>query len=90
MPPHRLSDPGPPSSAAVPGSSGIEIALSLMALPGPLRERTAAAAAADRFYRATQRSWWFSLFWNTYPIARGGGDRFKSCNPTSKSLNLDD
>jgi 1-acyl-sn-glycerol-3-phosphate acyltransferase len=21
----------------------------------------------------SQRSWWFSLFWNTYPIARGGG-----------------
>ena len=38
-----------------------------------LRERSAIAAAADRFYRANQRTWWFSLFWNTYPIARGGG-----------------
>jgi 1-acyl-sn-glycerol-3-phosphate acyltransferase len=45
----------------------------LMGMPGVLRERTAVAAAADRFYRASQRSWWFSLFWNTYPIARGGG-----------------
>lgn len=45
----------------------------LHALPSRLRERTAIAAAADRFYRPTQRAWWFSLFWNTYPIARGGG-----------------
>ena len=45
----------------------------LNALPSRLRERAAIAAAADRFYRPTQRAWWFSLFWNTYPIARGGG-----------------
>jgi 1-acyl-sn-glycerol-3-phosphate acyltransferase len=45
----------------------------LRALPSHLRERTAVAAAADRFYRASQRSWWYSLFWNTFPIVRGGG-----------------
>jgi 1-acyl-sn-glycerol-3-phosphate acyltransferase len=45
----------------------------LTALPASLRERTAVAAAADRFYRTDRRTWWFSLFWNTYPIARGGG-----------------
>jgi 1-acyl-sn-glycerol-3-phosphate acyltransferase/uncharacterized protein with GYD domain len=54
-------------------TSHIDTPVLLMALPGHLRERTAVAAAADRFYRASQRSWWFSLFWNTYPIVRGGG-----------------
>lgn len=46
----------------------------LAALPPPLRQRTAVAAAADRFYRNTKRSWWYSLFWNTFPIKRGGGN----------------
>lgn len=45
----------------------------ISALPSALRERTAIAAAADRFYRNTKRSWWYSLFWNTFPIKRGGG-----------------
>ncbi|MEX2158731.1 MAG: GYD domain-containing protein [Dehalococcoidia bacterium] len=45
----------------------------LNVLPPSLRERTAVAAAADRFYRANMRTWWFSLFWNTFPIQRGGG-----------------
>jgi 1-acyl-sn-glycerol-3-phosphate acyltransferase len=54
-------------------TSHFDTAAALHALPSQLRERTAIAAAADRFYRPTQRSWWFSLFWNTYPIARGGG-----------------
>ncbi len=54
-------------------TSHIDTPVLLMALPSGLRERLAVAAAADRFYRASQRSWWFSLFWNTYPIVRGGG-----------------
>jgi 1-acyl-sn-glycerol-3-phosphate acyltransferase len=54
-------------------TSHIDTPTLVSALPGALRERTAVAAAADRFYRNGQRSWWFSLFWNTYPIARGGG-----------------
>jgi 1-acyl-sn-glycerol-3-phosphate acyltransferase len=45
----------------------------LTSMPAKIRGRTAVAAAADRFYRPGRRSWWFSLFWNTYPIARGGG-----------------
>jgi len=45
----------------------------LTSLPESLRRRTAVAAAADRFYRTTKRSWWYSLFLNSYPIARGGG-----------------
>jgi 1-acyl-sn-glycerol-3-phosphate acyltransferase len=54
-------------------TSHIDTPTLVSALPTALRERAAVAAAADRFYRASQRSWWFSLFWNTYPIARGGG-----------------
>jgi 1-acyl-sn-glycerol-3-phosphate acyltransferase len=54
-------------------TSHIDTPTLVSALPSALRERAAVAAAADRFYRVSQRSWWFSLFWNTYPIARGGG-----------------
>ena len=54
-------------------TSHIDTSVLLAALPARLRERTAVAAAADRFYRKGSRGWWFSLFWNTYPIARGGG-----------------
>jgi 1-acyl-sn-glycerol-3-phosphate acyltransferase len=45
----------------------------LSVLPERIRARTAVAAAADRFYRPGKRSWWFSLFYNAFPIERGGG-----------------
>lgn len=45
----------------------------LSTLPAVLRAKTAVAAAADKFYRPGKRGWWFSLFWNAYPIERGGG-----------------
>lgn len=54
-------------------SSHFDTPVVLAALPSRLREQTAVAAAADRFYRNDKRTWWYSLFWNTYPIARGGG-----------------
>ena len=54
-------------------SSHFDTPALLYVLPPALRARTAVAAAADRFYRATRRNWWFSLFWNTFPIQRGGG-----------------
>ena len=54
-------------------SSHFDTPAVLNVLPSQLRERTAIAAAADRFYRANMRTWWFSLFWNTFPIQRGGG-----------------
>jgi 1-acyl-sn-glycerol-3-phosphate acyltransferase len=48
----------------------------MTSLPAQLRDRTAIAAAADRFYRTSKkRTWWWSLFWNTFPIARGGGKK---------------
>ena len=56
-------------------SSHFDTPAVLNALPSLLRERTAVAAAADRFYRANMRTWWFSLFWNTFPIQRGGGSK---------------
>lgn len=54
-------------------SSHFDTPVVLASLPARLREHTAVAAAADRFYRTDKRTWWYSLFWNTYPIARGGG-----------------
>ena len=45
----------------------------LTALPERIRRKTAVGAAADRFYRRGKRTWWFSLFFNTFPIVRGGG-----------------
>lgn len=45
----------------------------LSVLPERIRARTAVAAAADRFYRPGKRGWWFSLFYNAFPIERGGG-----------------
>jgi 1-acyl-sn-glycerol-3-phosphate acyltransferase/uncharacterized protein with GYD domain len=54
-------------------TSHIDTPTLLEALPPRIRERVAVAAAADRFYRRDKRGWWFSLFWNSYPIARGGG-----------------
>ncbi|MEX0786332.1 MAG: GYD domain-containing protein [Dehalococcoidia bacterium] len=54
-------------------SSHFDTPVVLASLPTRLREHTAVAAAADRFYRTDKRTWWYSLFWNTYPIARGGG-----------------
>ena len=55
-------------------SSHFDTPVALTALPPHLRAKTAVAAAADRFYRHNKkRTWWFSLFWNTFPITRGGG-----------------
>jgi 1-acyl-sn-glycerol-3-phosphate acyltransferase len=54
-------------------SSHFDTPVVLQALPERLRSRSAVAAAADRFYRGTKRTWWYSLFWNTFPIHRGGG-----------------
>jgi 1-acyl-sn-glycerol-3-phosphate acyltransferase len=45
----------------------------LSVLPERIRRKTAVGAAADRFYRRGKRTWWYSLFFNTFPIVRGGG-----------------
>jgi 1-acyl-sn-glycerol-3-phosphate acyltransferase len=54
-------------------SSHFDTPVALSALPERLRGKTAVAAAADRFYLRTKRGWWYSLFFNTFPIERHGG-----------------
>jgi 1-acyl-sn-glycerol-3-phosphate acyltransferase len=54
-------------------SSHFDTPVVLSTLPARLRAKTAVAAASDKFYRPGKRGWWFSLFWNAYPIERGGG-----------------
>ncbi len=54
-------------------SSHFDTPVVLSVLPDRIRARMAVAAAADKFYRGSKRTWWYSLFWNTFPIHRGGG-----------------
>ena len=54
-------------------SSHFDTPVVLSVLPERIRRRTAVGAAADRFYRRGKRTWWYSLFFNTFPIVRGGG-----------------
>jgi 1-acyl-sn-glycerol-3-phosphate acyltransferase len=54
-------------------SSHFDTPVALSVLPERIRRKTAVGAAADRFYRRGKRTWWFSLFFNTFPIVRGGG-----------------
>lgn len=54
-------------------SSHFDTPVLLSVLPERIRCKTAVGAAADRFYRQGKRTWWFSLFFNTFPIVRGGG-----------------
>jgi len=54
-------------------SSHFDTPVVLSVLPERIRCRTAVGAAADRFYRHGKRTWWYSLFFNTFPIVRGGG-----------------
>jgi 1-acyl-sn-glycerol-3-phosphate acyltransferase len=51
-------------------SSHFDTPVALTALPERVRSKTAVAAAADRFYLKTKRGWWYSLFFNTFPIDR--------------------
>jgi 1-acyl-sn-glycerol-3-phosphate acyltransferase len=54
-------------------SSHFDTPATLGALPERVRARSAVAAAADKFYRPDKRGWWYSLFFNAFPIERGGG-----------------
>ena len=55
----------------------------LSVLPERIRDRTAVAAAADRFYLPSKRGWWYSLFFNTFPIDRHGGGHDTLAYPLS-------
>jgi len=54
-------------------SSHFDTPAALSVLPERIRARTAIAAAADKFYRPGKKGWWYSLFFNAFPIERGGG-----------------
>ncbi|HYM14215.1 MAG TPA: GYD domain-containing protein [Dehalococcoidia bacterium] len=57
-------------------SSHFDTPVVLSALPGRIRAKTAVAAAADKFYASRRkRTWWYSLFHNTFPVHRGGGTK---------------
>jgi 1-acyl-sn-glycerol-3-phosphate acyltransferase len=55
-------------------SSHFDTPVVLSALPERIRGKIALAAAADKFYASRRkRTWWYSLFLNTFPVHRGGG-----------------
>jgi len=54
-------------------ASHFDTPVALSVLPERIRGRTAVAAAADRFYRYDKRGWWYSLYFNAFPIERSGG-----------------
>ena len=54
-------------------TSHFDTAIALGVLPGPVYNRTAVVAAADRFYTQRLKSAWYSLRYNAFPITRGGG-----------------
>lgn len=69
----RLASLRGPAIIIANHSSHFDTPVVLSALPERIRRKTAVGAAADRFYRRGKRTWWFSLFFNTFPIVRGGG-----------------
>jgi len=64
-------------------SSHFDTPVVLSALPERIRCRTAVAAAADRFYLRTKRGWWYSLYFNTFPIDRRAGGKATLAYPLS-------
>lgn len=54
-------------------TSHFDTVIALSLLPSSLFDRTAVAAAADRFYTEPLKGALYSLRYNAYPIARGGG-----------------
>ncbi len=64
---------GGPAVIIANHTSHFDTVIALSLLPNSLYDRTAIAAAADRFYTETVKGAWYSLRYNAYPIARGGG-----------------
>jgi 1-acyl-sn-glycerol-3-phosphate acyltransferase len=55
-------------------SSHFDTPAVMEALPERIRGKLLVAAAADKFYGSRKRrTWWYSLFHGTFPVARGGG-----------------
>ena len=62
-----------PAVVMVNHTSHFDTPLALSVLPRSVKGKIAVGAAADRFYRPGKRGWWFSLFFNTFPIDRLSG-----------------
>ncbi len=57
-------------------SSHFDTPVVLSTLPERIRGKIVIAAAADKFYGSRKkRTWWYSLFHGTFPVARGGGTK---------------
>lgn len=69
----QLSQLNTPAIIIANHTSHFDTLIILSLLPSRLYSRTAVAAAADRFYRETIKGAWYSLRYNAFPIARGGG-----------------
>jgi len=69
----RLAGVKGPALIIANHASHFDTPVALSALPERIRGKTAVAAAADRFYRHDKRGWWYSLYFNTFPIERLGG-----------------
>jgi 1-acyl-sn-glycerol-3-phosphate acyltransferase len=69
----RLAGVKGPALIIANHASHFDTPVALSVLPERIRCRTAVAAAADRFYRYDKRGWWYSLYFNTFPIERLGG-----------------
>jgi 1-acyl-sn-glycerol-3-phosphate acyltransferase len=78
-----LRGAAPPALVIANHTSHFDTIVVLSALPERIRSRTAVAAAADRFYRLSRRGWWYSLFYNTFPIDRHGGGSATLAYPLS-------
>lgn len=70
----NLNDVRGPVIVIANHSSHFDTPAVISALPEHIRSRLLVAAAADKFYASRRkRTWWYSLFHGTFPVARGGG-----------------
>src|SRR5437868_6484208 len=79
----RLRGVQGPALIIVNHTSHFDTVVALDVLPENIRSRTAIAAAADKFYRRSKRGWWFSLFYNAFPIDRRSGGASTLAYPLS-------
>ena len=78
----RLRGVHGPALIIVNHTSHFDTVVALHVLPENIRSKTTIAAAADKFYRRSKRGWWFSLFYNAFPIdRRSGGAARPLCCP---------
>ncbi|MBF6599422.1 MAG: GYD domain-containing protein [Dehalococcoidia bacterium] len=72
----QLRDFRGPAIVIANHSSHFDTPAVLSALPERITGKILIAAAADKFYASRKkRTWWYSLFHGTFPVARGGGTK---------------